>query len=313
MVTFHNDVSALSANSHHDSAPPRHLFVLLQAEISRVHLIKMANQSLPQLTHELNDEALSSVREFIQYMDSVGTYDRMSRLVRSQPVRSLYRLALATTPTEEELRAIAARLPSRFFSLATCAFTEAATIPETPPPSVWAPGDPLNSYYEVRLYQFQEEFRKILERQGNPLPLINPIGFRNEWLVHARSIMDNIRAEWGQHEFGALEGWKTTANTPNSSAAAFALQIVMDKTPRPAPADWADNFVNGTASVSDLHMFLQLMLARFEMHMERKIREEGHLLGMSAAEISEATKQYMGIIVKEYRKTWVIMFGEPSN
>ncbi|EEP82944.1 predicted protein [Uncinocarpus reesii 1704] len=94
----------------------------------------------------------------------------------------------------------------RFLAIAARAYQEAVKLPETPPPTVWAPNDKMHSYYEWLLYRFGAELRSNLQRQG----VFDYLTFRNEWLRHSRSITDNIRAEWGLHPLGSIAGIRTT-------------------------------------------------------------------------------------------------------
>lgn len=183
------------------------------------------------------------------------------------------------------------------------------TIPESPPPGVWAPGDELDSYYEVRLYKFHDQFDTTLASQGDNLGSVDRV-YRNEWLVHSRSIMDNIRREWHAHAWGAMGGWKSTVpNNPRTAAANLAIDAVMDKAPGPAARDWPEKYLRDETCLADLHVFHQLMLVRFQYHMGLKVRDERRHLNMSDGDIEAGVKQYCAIIMREYRKTWVAMFG----
>ena len=184
------------------------------------------------------------------------------------------------------------------------------TIPETPPPGVWAPGDPLDSYYEVRLYKFHDEFASVLSAHGDHIATTNERAYRNEWLLHARSIMDNIRAEWDFHAWGAMGGWKSTVvNSARTGAANIAIQRVVEKAPGPAPREWPERYLRGEAGIGDLHVFHQLMIVRFQFHVGLKVREEREALNMSEELVEEGVRRYVAVVMGEYRRTWAAMFG----
>lgn len=200
---------------------------------------------------------------------------------------------------------------SRFFAVATAAYAKAVTIPETPPPGVWVPGDPLDSYYEVRLYKFHDEFATVLSAQGDHIATTNPGGFQNEWLHHARSIMDNIRAQWNMHAWGAMGGWVSTVDSFRTRAANVAIQRVVEQAPGPAPREWPDKYLRGEAGIGDLHVFHQLMIVRFQFHVGLKVKEEKErgALNMTEQQVEEGVKRYVAVVMREYRRTWAAMFG----
>lgn len=172
----------------------------------------------------------------------------------------------------------------------------------------WSPGDPLHTYYEAHIYKFMELFRRTLERQGSTLPTRDPRAFRAEWLAHARSVMANIRAEWELHPLGSTGAWKSSADTQHRPAALFALRSVIERPTVPPPEEWDVALRQGRARLEDLHIFYQIMLGRFEAHMERFLRDYGARLGMSRDEVCEAMAEYMALIIRENRETWTEMF-----
>ncbi|KAI2005152.1 hypothetical protein LOZ49_005554 [Ophidiomyces ophidiicola] len=104
-----------------------------------------------------------------------------------------YNSSLTENPYIER-RALSFDLQSEIFLLiAARAYQEAVTLPESPPPAVWAPNDKMHSWYKGLLSRFGVTLQSILGRQG----VYDHCVFRNEWLRHGRSITDNIRSEWG--------------------------------------------------------------------------------------------------------------------
>ena len=170
-------------------------------------------------------------------------------------------------------------------------------LPEQPPPAVWLPGDRLDSYYEQVLLKFGIYFRTILEWQG----IFDDRLFRIEWLNHSRSIMDNIRTEWGLHPLGSTASIKTTISTTNSAAAAFALHNAIRKPTSPPPKGWKAG--------DPLHPYYEFMLGRFEEHLKELLRENDKPLFDNSVDTCEAIREFAALIIRENRATWVSMFG----
>ncbi|WEW60116.1 hypothetical protein PRK78_005601 [Emydomyces testavorans] len=188
----------------------------------------------------------------------------------------------------------------RFLAIAARAYQEAVKLPEKPPPAVWAPNDTMHSYYEWLLYRFGVELRSNLQRQGIHDDLI----IRNEWLRHGRSITDNIRAEWGSHPLGSTAAVKTTLKTEYTEAAVLAVEAAVRSPTIPPPEGWEVG--------DDLHPYYSTMLRRFRSHMRDMLEKYGAGIFQNRTEANNAVGSYEEYIIREYRKTWIQMFGLPD-
>ncbi|EAS28717.3 uncharacterized protein CIMG_07463 [Coccidioides immitis RS] len=187
-----------------------------------------------------------------------------------------------------------------FLAIAARAFQESVKLPDGPPPAVWAPHNKMHSYYEWLLYRFGAELQSNLRRQG----VFDYLTFRNEWLRHGRSITDNIRAEWGLHPLGSTAAVKTTLETEYTEAAVRAVEATVKFPTMPPPEGWRLG--------DGLHPYYDTMLRRFHNHMCDMLEQWGAGLFQRRAEASDAVGSYKEYIIREYRKTWIQMFGIPD-
>ncbi|PGH18758.1 hypothetical protein AJ79_00171 [Helicocarpus griseus UAMH5409] len=217
-----------------------------------------------------------------------------------------YHSSGTTTPSPAPSLAPAI-LTNPFHAIAARAYQEAVRFPEQPPPAVWAPNDQLHTYYTQLLASFSAAFRNQLALHGH-LAFMTETSFRAEWVKHSRSILDNIRAEWGQHPLGSTAAIKTTATntvTTYNDLARYALHLVTEKPTEPPPEGWRWG--------EPLHQYYQDMLARFErvvgasavgeLGVDFRGEEEGWEW------VVEEVRGYETLIIREYRRTWIEMFG----
>ncbi|KKZ60285.1 hypothetical protein EMCG_04967 [[Emmonsia] crescens] len=199
-----------------------------------------------------------------------------------------------------------------FYAFAARAYQESVRFPNSPPPSVWAPGDPLHPYYTQILSAFFDNFRAHLQqqqRQGSPMVMNKDI-FYAEWLKHSRSVLDNIRAEWGKQQRGSgasvaatAIAIKTTANnTAHRSVANIALQQTMLQPIAPPEEGWRRG--------DPLHPYYVLMLGRFEDQLGRLLEAEfGGSVVFEGWKLQVEVFEFEAVIIREYRKMWIEMFG----
>ncbi|KAK2788929.1 hypothetical protein FQN52_006462 [Onygenales sp. PD_12] len=185
---------------------------------------------------------------------------------------------------------------SAFFALATRAYQETVAFPDEPPPAVWAPGDRLHSYYDHILSAFGTNFRELLLVRGK----LNDEAFYVEWVKHSRSILENIRAEWGLHPFNSALSIKTSANTANRGTAIAALQKTVERPSGPPPEGWKTG--------DPLHPYYQSMLERFEKNLEI-LNERFYNFPLFDSEYETAIAQFETLIIRTNRDTWIEMFG----
>ncbi|PGH06587.1 hypothetical protein AJ80_08146 [Polytolypa hystricis UAMH7299] len=234
--------------------------------------------------------------------------DTVTHRLRSPPIDRVSSAAgnipdLMTSPhlPTEDSRTVQSLIDANFFAIAARAYQEAVIIPETPPPAGWVPGDPLHSYYELILLQFGECFRAILERRGE----FHSQSFENEWTMHCRSILDTIRAEWSMHPFGSMGAIRTSANTENRAVAMLALQQAIAKPDTPPPAGWRVGM--------PMHPYYKIMLCRFEVHLKELLERYNSPMLEYPAEGRRAIEEFEGLIIREYRDTWITIFGLRGN
>ncbi|EEH19080.1 hypothetical protein PABG_01399 [Paracoccidioides brasiliensis Pb03] len=196
-----------------------------------------------------------------------------------------------------------------FYALAARAYQESIRPPDSPPPSVWAPGDQLHLYYTQLLIVFFDNFRTLLHehqqlqaQQGN-IVMMNKNAFCNEWLRHSRSVMDNIRAEWGQHPLSSGLSVKTTSsNTMYRDVANMALQHTTLQPTAPPQEGWRRG--------QPLHPYYVLMLGRFENQLRSLLEEEfGSSMALDENALQAEIFEYEALILQEYRKMWIEIFG----
>lgn len=185
-------------------------------------------------------------------------------------------------------------------AIAARAYQKAVKLPEAPPPAVWALNDKMHSYYEWLLNRFGAELQSNLQRLG----VVDYLTFRNEWLRHGRSITDNIRAEWGFHPLGSTAAFRTTLKTDYTEAAVLALEAAISFPTVPPPEEWK--------VFEDLHPYYDTMLCRFHGHLREMLESHGAGLFQSKTEANNAVDSYKEYIIREYRKTWIQMFGLPG-
>ncbi|EGC42553.1 conserved hypothetical protein [Histoplasma capsulatum var. duboisii H88] len=203
-----------------------------------------------------------------------------------------------------------------FYALAARAYQESIRFPDSPPPSVWAPGDPLHPYYTQILSAFFVNFYEQLQlqqhqHQGAPTRMTKD-AFYAEWLKHSRSVLDNIRADWGKQArgFGAGSATATTTiaikttanNTVHRPAANVALQQTMLQPVAPPDEGWRRG--------EPLHPYYVLMLGRFEDQLRSLLEAEfGGSVVFEERALQAGIFEFEVIIMREYRKMWIEMFG----
>ncbi|KLJ07687.1 hypothetical protein EMPG_16848 [Blastomyces silverae] len=202
-----------------------------------------------------------------------------------------------------------------FYALAVRAYQESVRFPDSPPPAVWAPGDPLHPYYTQILSAFFDNFHAQLQQQQQQhqgsLTIMSRDAFHAEWLKHSRSVLDNIRAEWSKRPRGSGAGGvlgttiaiKSTANnTVYRPVANVALQQTMSQPMAPPEEGWRRG--------QPLHPYYELMLMRFEDHLGRLLEAEfGGPVMVEGRTLQTETFEFEAIIMREYRKMWIEMFG----
>ncbi|KAI1906897.1 hypothetical protein LOZ53_006768 [Ophidiomyces ophidiicola] len=212
-----------------------------------------------------------------------------------------YNSSLTENPYIER-RALSFDLQSEIFLLiAARAYQEAVTLPESPPPAVWAPNDKMHSWYKGLLSRFGVTLQSILGRQG----VYDHCVFRNEWLRHGRSITDNIRSEWGLHPMGSTASVRTTLMTKYTHAALLAVEATLEAPTMPPPEGWRAG--------DNLHAYYETMLRRFDIHLNDMLEKYGSNLFHTTEEIQNAANDYKEYIILHYRKTWIHMFGLLDN
>lgn len=134
--------------------------------------------------------------------------------------------------------------------------------------------------------------------------------FYAEWLKHSRSVLDNIRAEWGKQPRGSGASVaataiviKTTAtNTAHRSVANIALQQTMLQPIAPPEEGWRKG--------DPLHPYYVLMLGRFEDQLGRLLEAElGGSVVFEGWTLQVEVFEFEAVIIREYRKMWIEMFG----
>ncbi|EEQ88745.1 hypothetical protein RJZ56_001459 [Blastomyces dermatitidis] len=200
-----------------------------------------------------------------------------------------------------------------FYVLAVRAYQESVRFPDSPPPSVWAPGDQLHPYYTQILSAFFDNFHAQLQQQQLPgFPTImSRDAFHDEWLKHSRSVLDNIRADWSKRPQGSrarvlattIAVRSTANNTAYRPVANVALQQTMAQPTAPPKEGWRKG--------QPLHPYYELMLRRFEDQLGRLLEAEfgGPVMFEGGRTLQAETFEFEVIIMREYRKMWIEIFG----
>ncbi|OJD21381.1 hypothetical protein ACJ73_07276 [Blastomyces percursus] len=200
-----------------------------------------------------------------------------------------------------------------FYALAVRAYQESVRFPDSPPPSVWAPGDPLHPYYTQILSAFYDNFDAQLQQQQHQgsLAIMSRDVFHAEWLKHSCSVLDNIRADWSKRPQGSWAGVLATTmaikSTANNTSYRPVTNVALQQTTAQPMAPPEQGWRKGET----LHPYYELMLRRFEDQLGRLLEagfgatvmlEGGRTLQAEALE-------FEAVIMREYREMWVGMFG----
>ncbi|OAX83445.1 hypothetical protein ACJ72_02192 [Emergomyces africanus] len=180
-------------------------------------------------------------------------------------------------------------------------------LPGLPPPSVWASGDPLHPCHTQILSVFFDNFRTLLQQQQQQQQ-----AFYAEWFT--RSVLENIRAECLEKPRSSESSIGTTAiavkstveNTEHRSTANIALQQTMLQPIAPPEKGWRKG--------EPLHPYYVLMLSRFENQSWRFFEAEfGGTVVFEGQGFRAEVAEFEAVIMREYTKMWVEMFGREQT